>query len=46
LTRAKPIHERQTCPLIREDYDCKGSVMKKTKKKLVVNLKGLGAKAN
>jgi hypothetical protein len=46
LTKAKPIHKRQTHPFMREelhkDYDHKGTV----KKLLVVGLKGLGAKTN
>jgi hypothetical protein len=29
LTKAKPIHMRQTHPLVRENYDHKGSVAKK-----------------
>jgi hypothetical protein len=47
LTEAKPIHERQTHPLVREfhkDYDRKSSVA--NKKSLVGSLKGLGAKTN
>jgi hypothetical protein len=45
LKTAKPIHKRQTHPLIRlhKDYDHKGSAEEKS---LVVSLKGLGTKMN
>jgi hypothetical protein len=47
LTKAKPIHKRQTHPLVREvlhkDFDRWGSAEKKS---LAVSLKGLGAKTN
>jgi hypothetical protein len=39
LTKAKSIRKRQTHPLVRGEYDRKGSVAKEI-------LKGLGAKTN
>jgi hypothetical protein len=40
LTKAKPIHKIQTYPLVRNDFDHKGSV----EKSQVLSLKGLDAR--